>query len=181
MNFQDAVAQVQDAVTKVWLKKTDFSGRATRAEFWWLWAAAAIVFFIASGIDSTIFFFVNLGPFGPVSFIVNVAIVLLSLAVGVRRLHDIGKPGWWLAIWYVVPAVGWLPYAIGTIAFFNGGFSMAGYAFLWVGIFIGLLVGLAIVVWAGLWLAHQGETGPNLYGPDPRAEGDPEPAPPALE
>ncbi len=181
MNFQAAVAQVQGAVTKVWLKKTDFSGRATRPEFWWWWAAAAIVFFIAAGIDSTVLFFVNVGPFGPVSFIVSAAIGLLSLAVWVRRLHDIGKPGWWLAVWYVASAVGWLPYAIGTIVFFGGGFSMAGYALLWVGIVIGLVVGLAIMVWAVLWMVRQGQTGPNSYGPDPRDGGGPQPVPPAVE
>ena len=173
MNYQDALVQIQDAVKEVWLKKTDFTGRATRSEFWWWWAAALIVFFVASGIDSTVLFFISFGPFGPINFIIYVAIVLLSLAVGVRRLHDIGNPGWWLAIWYVVPAIGWLPYAVGFMALFGGGFGIAGYFLLWVGFFIGLLVSLAIGVWAVLWMARQGKTGPNLYGPDPRGESEP--------
>ena len=41
------------------------------------------------------------------SGVFSLGVLLPSLAVGARRLHDIGKSGWWLLI-YLIPLVGWL-------------------------------------------------------------------------
>ena len=60
-----------------------FAGRAARPEFWWFFLFQ-ILATLAAGM---------LGD--KVSGLVGIALVLPSLAVGARRLHDIGKSGWW--------------------------------------------------------------------------------------
>lgn len=67
-----------DAVTTCLRKYVDFSGRASRSEFWY--------FTLAYGIASNI-------PF--IGAIISLALLLPSLAVSARRLHDTGKSGWW--------------------------------------------------------------------------------------
>ena len=63
-----------------------FKGRATRSEYWWFFLFGVIAQLAAGSISEG---FSNL---------VSVALLLPSIAVGVRRLHDIGKRGWWLII-----------------------------------------------------------------------------------
>lgn len=60
-----------------------FSGRAPRAEFWWFFLFQFLLS-VAAGILSE--------KFGS---LVNLALLLPALAVGTRRLHDIGRTGWW--------------------------------------------------------------------------------------
>ena len=80
-------------------KYVDFSGRATRAEYWW-WVL--IMGFGAIIVGE------SLNLIHPAAgSIVGVALLLPGLAVAVRRLHDIDKSGWWLLI-ALVPLIGWL-------------------------------------------------------------------------
>ena len=74
-----------------------FNGRARRSEYWFFTLFNAIVAFILGLI------------FPPISFIYPIFILLPSLAVLVRRLHDIGKSGWWIFI-CLIPLIGsiWL-------------------------------------------------------------------------
>ena len=67
-----------DAVTTCLRKYVDFSGRASRSEFWFF----VLAYWIASSIPV-------IGPF------VGLALLLPDLAVSARRLHDTGKSGWW--------------------------------------------------------------------------------------
>ena len=60
-----------------------FSGRAVRSEFWWFFLFQILVVIVASFLGSTI------------SSLVSLALLLPALAVGTRRLHDIGRSGWW--------------------------------------------------------------------------------------
>jgi len=60
-----------------------FSGRAVRSEFWWFFLFQIIVMVVASFLGDVI------------SGIVSLGLLLPALAVGARRLHDIGRSGWW--------------------------------------------------------------------------------------
>jgi uncharacterized membrane protein YhaH (DUF805 family) len=71
----------------------NFSGRATRSEYWWFY----LFWIIAVGV--TAFINENLAA------IVILALLLPSLAVLIRRLHDIGKSGWWCLIG-LIPVIG---------------------------------------------------------------------------
>ena len=44
-----------------------------------------------------------------------------------------------------------------------------------------LAIFLAVTVWWIVWMARQGQSGTNRFGPDPRAWDAPQPAPPAIE
>ncbi len=169
-----------DAVKQCLRKYGDFSGRATRAECWWWTLAAFLGTLMAASVDAAVNSFnsQNEWSFSPVQTIFALAILLPSLAVDTRRLHDIGKSGWWLLVWYVIAIVGWIPLAlVGSIALSSalfGDFDRSIIApLVGVGI-IALVINLAIILWAVLWLTRQGEDGPNRYGPDPRAI-EPEP------
>jgi uncharacterized membrane protein YhaH (DUF805 family) len=76
-------------------KYADFNGRASRPEFWWFALACFLV--------AVVFNLLRLELLGA---LVNLALLLPSLAVGSRRLHDIGKSGWFQLIW-LIPLIGW--------------------------------------------------------------------------
>ena len=82
-----------------------FSGRARRKEYWFF-----ILFniLIAAGltlIDTFVGTYDTLRGVGLLSGLYSLGMLLPSLAVGVRRLHDIGRTGWWLLIG-IVPLIG---------------------------------------------------------------------------
>ena len=96
MSFQDAV--------RVCLRKyADFSGRARRSEYWWFVVFNAVVTTIASVIDAIIG--TRFGSTGLIQVLATLALLLPGLAVAVRRLHDVGRPGWWLFL-VLIPIVG---------------------------------------------------------------------------
>lgn len=70
----------------------DFSGRARRKEYWMF-----ILFnFVISCVLAVIFG--RLLNVSWVSGLYSLAVLVPSIAVSVRRLHDIGKSGWWLLL-----------------------------------------------------------------------------------
>ncbi|MFF4797877.1 DUF805 domain-containing protein [Streptomyces sp. NPDC001351] len=75
-----------------------FSGRARRKEYWMFWLFAAIIYVVLLAVGLAIKV-----PY--LALVFEVAILLPSLAVGVRRLHDTGRSGWWL-LFGLVPLVG---------------------------------------------------------------------------
>lgn len=89
------------AVLKKW---KDFKGRATRSEFWMFvlinWVISAVLLVI----DMAVFGMESGGP-GYLQFVYGLAIIVPATALNFRRLHDIGKSGWWLFIIFV-PFVG---------------------------------------------------------------------------
>ena len=83
-----------------------FEGRAGRAEFWYFVLINMAVSMVLSYINRLI----NSGDalsIGYIGFLYSLAVLIPSLAVGVRRLHDIGKSGAWLFI-ILIPIVGWI-------------------------------------------------------------------------
>src|SRR5215213_4045954 len=82
----------------------NFTGRARRAEFWWYFLANFIISIIFNIIDAVIGSGMGAG-IGVIGLIYSLAVLVPGLAVGVRRLHDTGKSGWWLLI-ALIPLVG---------------------------------------------------------------------------
>ncbi|MBF1375213.1 MAG: DUF805 domain-containing protein [Porphyromonas sp.] len=76
----------------VTLKYMDFNGRARRREYWSYALCAFVIGFVAGLIDGLI------GLHSILSSIVGLAFLLPGLAIGVRRLHDIGKDWKYLLI-----------------------------------------------------------------------------------
>lgn len=164
----------------------EFSGRSSRAEFWWFvlavfvfWILAMILSFGAiagigaSGAQPSVGL---LGAFGITWLILMVAFLALLvpwLAVQVRRLHDTDRSGWWLGGFYLL----YLVYAVfmGSVMFgmmasmragntppdptaFGAGFGAAG--------LIGLLQFVYMIVLI-VFYCLPGTAGPNRFGPDP--------------
>jgi uncharacterized membrane protein YhaH (DUF805 family) len=90
-------------------KYADFAGRAPRAEYWWFYLLVVVGYIITTIIDSIL----GMGPYGVLTILFALAMLLPSLAVGVRRLHDTNRSGWWLLIG-LVPLIG----AIVLLVFF---------------------------------------------------------------
>ena len=91
----------QTSIKTCFNKFAVFSGRASRSEFWFF-----VLFGILGGIISAIIDVMILGyPFeenGPINLIFQVALIVPSLSVAARRLHDINKSGWWQLLWITI-------------------------------------------------------------------------------
>ncbi len=94
-----------EAIKSGFANYVTFSGRAQRSAFW-LWVLFAILASVACGIiDGAIFGFDEANK--PLSGLFGLATFLPGLAVTVRRLHDTGRSGWWVLLWFI-PLIGWI-------------------------------------------------------------------------
>lgn len=80
----------------------NFDGVASRSEFWYFYLFSFIIGFITLGIDYYFFneIFEKYG--GLFSYIASLFFTVPSLSVSSRRLHDIGKSGWWILIYFTI-------------------------------------------------------------------------------
>lgn len=87
---------------KCWQQYADFGGRARRKEYWMFVLFNAIIGWVVG-------FVFGLMGIGFVAYAYTLAVFIPSLAVGIRRLHDIGKSGWWFLL-ALLPVIGtiWL-------------------------------------------------------------------------
>ena len=135
-----------------------FTGRARRAEYWWFVLFGVIVGLVATLID----YLLGLTGLGA-GTLVSLGLFVPQLAVGVRRLHDIDRSGWWLGAAMIVGAIGG---GTAGVLFGLGAGSLGPFA-----LPFGLLAlvfgsyGIVLLVWA----CTRGTAGPNRFGPDPIA------------
>ena len=83
-----------EAVVTCFRKYIVFSGRAQRPEYWYWFLFEVLVSILAAIVDHAIFG----TKIGLISTLTGVGLLLPSLAVAVRRLHDIDRSGWWILI-----------------------------------------------------------------------------------
>lgn len=134
-----------------------FSGRINRAKFWLavliFTAINVVLAIIGYGLDQSM-------AFQAVNGMIGIVIFISSLAVGVKRLHDRDKSGWYLILFYVVPTV------LIVIAMVLG---MTMEDSLIVAGILGVIAA-GIGIWAFVEIGClRGTVGPNPYGPDPLA------------
>ena len=86
-------------------KYATFSGRAQRSEFWYFILFSTIASLVLGVLDGIFGTFNPESGFGLLGGIYSLAVIVPTLAVGARRLHDIGKSGWWQLI-MLIPLVG---------------------------------------------------------------------------
>jgi len=98
MDFEEIKKWYLEALRKY----VEFSGRARRKEFWTFALTNFVISIVLSALDGII----GMG-IGFIGTLFSLAIFLPSIAVGVRRLHDIGKEGWWLLVG-LIPVIGWI-------------------------------------------------------------------------
>lgn len=88
-----------EAVTRaLTVNYCNFSGRSSRSEYWWFILFDFLIGLVINMIFSSTFAEI-------LSSLVGLAFLLPSLGLAVRRLHDIGKSGWWCLLVFI-PLIG---------------------------------------------------------------------------
>ncbi len=103
MGFSDAVQNV------VMNNYANWDGRASRSEYWWFVLFSALVGFVTGTIDGFLFGWEYSDPTW-ISTLVSLALLLPNFCVSVRRLHDLGKSGWWNLLVFTI--IGIIPLLI---------------------------------------------------------------------
>ena len=158
-----------DWATRPLKKYADFSGRAPRAEYWWFYLLVIAVYVVAMIIDSIVGV-AAFGPYGIVTLVLMVGLIVPSLAAGVRRLHDTNRTGWWMAaplVPYCIALVMMGPTLADPAAMASGDAGMGALG----GAMIFMLIGFVFAVVVFVFLVLPGTKGPNNYGDDPYAGG----------
>lgn len=185
LTFREAIGQCLD-------KYADFKGRARRSEYWWFFLFGMLAMtlpllplLVIVGLDKHSVINLDSGIWAAIGLLSLILVIVSLLAflllfipmlsVQTRRLHDIGRSGWWVAWSYIVGCFCYaLPFYIfgsealdvGEVEQFSLAFkhSMgAGLALLGVnvadGLFCLLLLALSCI---------DGHRGRNKYGPSPK-------------
>lgn len=162
-------------------KYAQFSGRAPRAEFWWFTLFVVLAYFAvwflligtiggmaAADAEPGLGMFGALGAGMIFVFLFWLALIIPTLAVQVRRLHDTNRSGWWLLGFYLLYAV-YMVMSMGTV--FSAGMDPTAGAQPNMGALgITMVLGLVMFVYMIVLLVFYclpGTPGPNNYGPDP--------------
>jgi uncharacterized membrane protein YhaH (DUF805 family) len=126
-----------------------FSGRINRAKY----RQVVVIYIAAMAIVGAISFIAGWSVLVLlIAAIVCIPVVISGIAVGIKRLHNSDKSGWWLLVFYVVPGV------LSSLAEKIGPFLVRQ------------LTRLALSIWAVVERGFlRGTSGPNTYGPDPLA------------
>ncbi len=156
------------AVRSVLSKYATFSGRAPRSEYWWFYLFTILVSVATSIVDAVLGAAFD-NEIGIVSTIASLALLLPSLAVTARRLHDTGRTGWWML--FPVVAI----FATVVVAFVTVFDALLGAdadftpAASWVVVLLvcGLLA-LAACITMLVFMCLDSTPGPNKYGPSPK-------------
>ncbi len=96
-----------EAVKSMFSNWSDFKTRASRSEYWWGYLGMIIFAFIAGFIIGLLMAVLGDTIGSILMLILYVIIIVPLLAVGVRRLHDLDKSGWWMLI-SLIPILGGL-------------------------------------------------------------------------
>ncbi|HWU50746.1 MAG TPA: DUF805 domain-containing protein [Asticcacaulis sp.] len=105
-----------DAIKSGFKNYVNFQGRATRSEYWW-WALFEILLMFIPA------FLIGLGGGGSDSLatiggllyiVIGLGLLLPSLSVYIRRLHDTDHSGWWILLGFI-PVIGGIVLLVWTI------------------------------------------------------------------
>ncbi len=94
--------QILEQYIATFKKYAVFEGRAGRRETWTFLLVNMGITLVLSAVDGMLGMLL-----GALSWLFSLIVLLPSLGVGVRRLHDTGRSGWWVLVSFV-PFVGWL-------------------------------------------------------------------------
>ena len=138
-----------------------FDGRLRRSHFWIAWLILFAIGFVVGMV--------------PVINMLGIVLLWPHLAIGVKRLHDMGKPGWLIAIPYVGWVVAWIAafIMVGAGAIMNSAGMSADDPVAFVAAFgpaFGIL-GVSCVLSLGFWLwmgLADSQPGANAHGPNPK-------------
>jgi uncharacterized membrane protein YhaH (DUF805 family) len=98
---QGVLMGFDDAVKLGFSNYVNFSGRACRSEYWYWVLFGFIGGAACEGFD------VRFGTSPFIAYIFFMATFLPLVSVGIRRLHDLDRSGWWYLL-FLIPLVGWI-------------------------------------------------------------------------
>jgi uncharacterized membrane protein YhaH (DUF805 family) len=134
-----------------------FGGRARRKEYWMFVLFNTLFSIVASVLDGVF----NTTPIkfaaeassanGPIASLYSLVVLVPSVAVGVRRLHDTDRSGWWMFLPFAA-----LPLVL--VMFFD----------MLVGGILAAVAALAAVITLLVFYTQDGTPGDNKYGPNPK-------------
>jgi len=90
------------AITAGFTNYFNFKDRSTRSAYWYFILFLFLASIVAAVVDLALF---EPKIIGPISGIFSLATFIPSLALAVRRLHDIDRSGWWVLLW-LIPIIG---------------------------------------------------------------------------
>jgi len=164
-----------------WKKYFQFSGRSRRKEFWMFTLFTFIASMLVRLLDDMLG--TNYGASTPIytgdelydslnvyasqgtgilGTIYSIAVFIPTLALSVRRLHDVNRTGLWY-LGFLIPVILFVCGLFFSIVHWPGGFLL-----LMLGTLGTIGLGLALFIWA----CTDGTTGPNQYGADPKGNND---------
>lgn len=169
------------AIASCFRKYVTFSGRARRPEYWYFMLFFIFVYLAAVAFDAVI---VGQDGFPIATAVVFLGAFLPSYAVGWRRLHDIGRSGWW----FLSPVLVMLAAALLVVLAFVSGlidfsafevFERPGFraadtppemiAILAI-VSVAYLASIVLTILLVVWLCWRSQSGSNRFGPEPGAE-----------
>lgn len=143
-----------EAISTGFKKYFTFRGRARRSEYWW-WA----LFSFLMGLLALI----------PIlGWIIGLVMIIPSLAMSVRRLHDVGHTGWWLLAPTGFSLLGGILLGTGAVVGF-GGHSSGGGITAVIGVVVALCAFVSFIM-IFVWSFFDSKPEPNKYGPSPKYE-----------
>jgi uncharacterized membrane protein YhaH (DUF805 family) len=146
----------QEAIKKGFNNYFVFRGRSTRAEFWWWQLFNVAIQIVGSIVDAVT------GLPSIFGTLLGLALLIPSISLATRRLHDINKSGWWQLLWLLPVAIGIIIALVSWIA------DLHDWAFYGTAIAILIVFTLIVVVLLIYLYVRQGDDGSNKYGEDPR-------------
>lgn len=154
------------AVRSVLSNYATFSGRALRSEYWWFYLFTFLVGVASFAVDEVLSLAVD-NEVGIVGVGSSLVLMIPSLAVGARRLHDTGRTGWWQVL-PVIPLLATVAAGVAALftALFDADAALTGALFV-ILIVCGLLTLVAILV-VTVFLCLDSHAGWNRYGPSPK-------------
>ena len=165
---------------KCFKQYADFESRARRKEFWWFNLINYLINILLSVLMMPAMFkAIESGeedpmalmqayaynPFYYIAAIYSLAVLVPSIAVMVRRFHDIGKSGFWAFFWFG-------SYAMFLVACFAIGIGVESGNVL-VGCLL-LLASIAMMILCLVWWFKDSQVGENKWGETPKGIGNPE-------
>ena len=146
----------KDAIKSFFVKFLTFSGRASRSEFWYAMLFCGLVSAGLGGLEElacALNGWSRTAEAPLLATLFDLAVIIPSIAVGVRRLHDIGRSGWWYLL--IIAPFGLL--LIGVL-------SHKALLFL-----IAIIAAPVPIVILIIWWCKGGEPYDTPFGPDPLA------------
>lgn len=154
-----------------------FTGRARRKEYWMFVLFNIIFNIVANILDEILGLKMESSSgytsSGVISSLYGLAVLIPTLAVAVRRFHDIGKSGWILVRYTIAMAaiiLLWVAFLFANAVDFENMNELMAIGSVLMSTALFILVALGLWVWMIVLLAKDGDRGDNKYGSDPKAE-----------